>query len=194
MSITGPANNNPNRLNYHRIASSRVWEKAMKSMLKTLLTIALTIALCLTAPSSFAQAAADVVGSWSLVSLTVSKSGSEVELLGPHPQGQLIFGSDGRYVLVGVRADLPKFEADNRLSGSAEQNQRIVLGNVAHFGTYTVDPAGQVIVFHIQRSTFPNWDGEVQRRPFTLAGDRLTYVTPGSFGYGAAKVVWQRAK
>jgi Lipocalin-like domain len=167
----------------------------MKSTLQTLpLATMVTLALCLGAPKTFAQAAPDVVGSWSLVSLTATTSGSEVEVLGPHPHGQLIFGSDGRYVLVGVRADLPKFALDNRLSGTAEENQRIVQGNFAHFGTYTVDPAGRVIVFHIQNSTFPNWDGDVQRRPFTLDGDRLTYITPGSFGYGASKVVWQRMK
>jgi hypothetical protein len=167
----------------------------MKSILQTLGTAALVaLVLCLAAPATFGQTAADVVGSWSLVSLTVSRSGSELEVLGPHPHGQLIFGSDGRYVLVGLRADLPKFASDDRLSGTAEENQRIVQGNVAHFGTYTVDTAGKVIVFHIQNGTFPNWDGEVQRRPFSLDGDRLTYVTPGSFGYGASKVVWQRMK
>jgi hypothetical protein len=167
----------------------------MKPLLQTLPAAALAaLTLCLPAPKTFAQAASGLAGSWSLVSLTVVKSGSEVEVLGPHPQGQLIFGSDGRYVLVGLRADLPKFAGDSRLTGSAEENQRIVQGSFAHFGTYTVDPAGQVIVFHIHNSTFPNWDGDVQRRPFTLDGDRLTYVTPGSFGYGASKVSWQRMK
>jgi hypothetical protein len=167
----------------------------MKSMLQTLPAAALVaLTLCLAAPPSFSQTAPDVVGSWSLVSLTATRSGSEVEVPGPHPHGQLIFGGDGRYVLVGLRADLPKFASDNRLTGTAEENQRIVQGNFAHFGTYTVDRAGQVIVFHIQNSTFPNWDGDVQRRPFTLDGDRLTYITPGSFGYGASKVVWQRMK
>jgi Lipocalin-like domain len=167
----------------------------MKSMLQTLPAAALVaLALCLAAPPSFSQTAPDVVGSWSLVSLTATRSGSEVEVLGPHPHGQLIFGGDSRYVLVGLRADLPKFASDNRLTGTAEENQRIVQGNFAHFGTYTVDRAGQVIVFHIQNSTFPNWDGDVQRRPFTLDGDRLTYITPGSFGYGASKVVRQRMK
>jgi len=167
----------------------------MKSMLQTLPAAALVVlALGLGAPKTFAQAAPDLAGSWSLVSLTVTTSGSDVEVLGPHPHGQLIFGSDGRYVLIGVRTDLPKFASDSRLSGTAEENKRIVQGNVAHFGTYTVDPAGQVIVFHIQNSTFPNWDGDVQRRPYTLDGDRLTYITPGSFGYGASKVVWQRMK
>jgi hypothetical protein len=177
------------------VPPSRVPENAMKPMLQTLRAAALvTLALCLAVPKTFAQAAPGVVGSWSLVSLTASRSGSEVEVLGPHPDGQLIFGTDGRYVLLGVRADLPKFASGNRLLGTTEENLLIVQGNFAHFGTYTVDPAGQVIVFHIQKSTFPNWDGDVQRRPFTLDGDRLTYITPGSFGYGASKVVWQRMK
>jgi Lipocalin-like domain len=175
--------------------TSHALETAMKSVLKSLPAITtLALALCIGTPKALAQVAADVVGTWSLVSLTVTKSGSEVNLLGPNPEGQLIFGSDGHYVLLGVRGDLPKFAAGNRLLGTAEENQKIVVGNVAHFGTYTVDPAGRVIVFRIQRSTFPNWDGDVQRRPFTLVGGRLTYITPGSFGYGAAKVVWQRAK
>jgi hypothetical protein len=117
-----------------------------------------------------------------------------VEQLGAHPEGLLLFGSDGRYALVGVRADLPKFASGNRLQGTADENAEIAKGNVAHFGMYTVDTAAHVIVFHIQRGTFPNWDGDVQRRPFIIDGDRLTHVTPGSFGYGAAKVVWQRMK
>jgi hypothetical protein len=88
----------------------RVLENAMKSLFHTPPTAALVaLALCLAIPRTFAQVAPDVVGSWSLVSLTVSRSGTPVEVLGPHPRGQLIFGSDGRYVLVGVRADLPKF-------------------------------------------------------------------------------------
>jgi hypothetical protein len=167
----------------------------MKSILQPLSAAALlALALCLAAPKAFAQTASDLAGSWSLVSLTVSRSGSEVEVLGPHPHGQLIFGTDGRYVLVGLRADLPRFAGDNRLTGSAEENQRIVQGSFAHFGTYSVDTAGHVIVFHIQNSTYPNWDGDVQRRPFTLDGDRLTYVTPGTFGYGVSKVSWQRMR
>ncbi|RDK03317.1 lipocalin-like domain-containing protein [Paraburkholderia lacunae] len=167
----------------------------MKAPFRTMAAIAVTAAAsCAPTPKAFAQAAASVVGSWSLVSATEVKSGNEAELLGPHPQGQLIFGSDGRYVLVVLRADLPKFASGNRQLGTVEENEKIMRGNVAHFGTYTVDLAAQAIVFHIQKSTFPNWDADVQRRPFTLDGDRLTYITPGAFGYGSAKVVWQRMK
>jgi Lipocalin-like domain len=166
----------------------------MKATLGALAAVAMAIlATCLSVPGARAQSVS-LVGSWSLVSLTVTRSGTEEEVLGAHPEGLLMFGSDGRYALVGVRAGLPKFASGNRLQGTADENARIAQGNVAHFGTYTVDTAAHVIVFQIQRSTFPNWDADVQRRPFTVDGDRLTYVTPGSFGYGSAKVVWQRMK
>ncbi|MFM0522126.1 lipocalin-like domain-containing protein [Caballeronia jiangsuensis] len=75
------------------------------------------------------------------VSLTVTRSGTEEELLGAHPEGLLVFGNDGRYALVGVRANLPKFASGNRVQGAVDENARIVQGNVAHFGTYTVDTA-----------------------------------------------------
>ena len=67
-------------------------------------------------------------------------------------------------------------------------------GSVAHFGTYVVDPTTHTIELHIRKGTFPNWDGEIQARPFVIEGDRLTYITPGSFGYGASTAVWQRDK
>ncbi|MCO4876970.1 lipocalin-like domain-containing protein [Paraburkholderia caribensis] len=133
-----------------------------------------------------------LVGTWRLVSVTVLKSGSEVEILGQDPKGQLVLNSDGHYVLVGFRADLPSLGSGDRLMGTADENRRIVQGSLAHFGTYTVDRTAQLIVFHIQKGIFPNWDGQTQERPFTLEGDRLTYRTPGSFGYGASTVVWQR--
>ncbi|KAE8759123.1 MULTISPECIES: lipocalin-like domain-containing protein [Paraburkholderia] len=167
----------------------------MKPTYRVFAVIVIALAAwCAPVRNAFAQAADSLVGSWSLVSLTVARSGNEVELLGPHPQGQLVFGSDGRYVLLVLNSDLPKFASGERQQGTAEENAKIARGSVAHFGTYTVDPAARIIVFHIQKSTFPNWDADVQRRPFTLDGDRLTYITPGAFGYGSSKVVWQRIK
>ncbi|MGF6992730.1 lipocalin-like domain-containing protein [Paraburkholderia sp. GAS32] len=167
----------------------------MKSTYRVFAVIVIALAAwCAPVRNAFAQAADSLVGSWSLVSLTVARSGNEVELLGPHPQGQLVFGSDGRYVLLVLSSDLPKFTSGERQQGTAEENAKIARGSVAHFGTYSVDPAARIIVFHIQKSTFPNWDADVQRRPFTLDGDRLTYITPGAFGYGSSKVVWQRIK
>jgi len=52
---------------------------------------------------------------------------------------------------------------------------------------------GKTLVFRIESSTFPNWNGAEQRRPFSLSGDELTYTSPGSTGV-ATQVVMRRAK
>ncbi len=71
----------------------------------------------------------------------------------------------------------------------------VVDGTIAHTGTYTIDDGGKTLTLHIQTSTFPNWDGTAQKRPFKVSGDTLTYtVAAPSAGGPAAEVVWKRVK
>src|SRR5262249_5259883 len=80
------------------------------------------------------------------------------------------------------------------LQGTPEENKDIVQGSISHFGTYAVNEGDKTITFHIQTSTFPNWDGMAQRRPFTLSGDELKYTVPTASGGGTAEVVLKRLK
>lgn len=51
------------------------------------------------------------------------------------------------------------------------------------------------ITFRIQTSTFPNWNGVEQKRPFSLAGDELKWTTtPAASGGGLGEVVLKWAK
>ncbi len=104
----------------------------------------------------------------------------------------MIFNPDGRYALVLLRSDLPKFASNNRMTGTPEENKAVVQGTNSHFGTYSVD--GNNLVFRIEAATYPNWSGAEQKRPFTLTGDELTYVVPAASGGGTARLVWRRAK
>jgi len=54
------------------------------------------------------------------------------------------------------RADQQKVASNNRLEATAEESKTLLSGTLAHYGTYSV--ADNVLVFHIERSTFPNWD------------------------------------
>ena len=56
-------------------------------------------------------------------------------------------------------------------------------------------PAPRQFRFRVEFGTFPNWNGDVQKRTFTLSGDELSYVNPTST-VAATKVlaVWKRAK
>jgi len=135
-----------------------------------------------------------LVGTWIYVSVdTVLPDGSRVPSYGPNPQGLASFDGNGRYILLTARAGLPKFVSNNRTDGSPEENRAVVQGSIAHFGKYTVNEADQAIVVHIETSTFPNWSGTDQKRPFTVTGDELKWTTPASGG-GLAEVVLRRAK
>jgi Lipocalin-like domain len=154
----------------------------------------LFLGVVLSAGEVFAQTAKDLVGTWTLVSAVTEQGGNKTDTFGPHPKGILTVDANGRYVLAFVRADLPKVASNNRTTATPEENKAIVQGSATHFGTLSVNAADQTIAFKIETSTFPNWDGTEQKRPFTVTGDELQYTVAAASGGGTATVVWKRAK
>jgi hypothetical protein len=135
-----------------------------------------------------------LVGTWTYVSVDiVLPDGSRVPLFGPNPSGLASFDGNGRYLLLTARNGLPKFASNNRAGGTAEENKMVVQGSIAHFGRYTVNETDRTITFHIDTSTFPNWNGADQKRPFALTGNELKWTTAASSG-GTAEVILRRAK
>ena len=135
-----------------------------------------------------------VAGTWTYSSVDIVRpDGSRVPLFGPNPQGRAMFDDNGRYVLMTSRSDLPRFGSNNRNEGTPEENKAVVQGSISHFGRYTVNEADKTITFHIETSTFPNWNGIEQKRPFTVSGDELKWTTAASSG-GSAEVVLKRTK
>jgi hypothetical protein len=135
-----------------------------------------------------------LVGTWTYVSVdTIRPDGSRVPMYGPNPTGLAVFDSNGRYILMTARSGQPKFASNNRTEGTPEEYKAVVQGSIAHFGRYAVNEADKTITFHIETSTFPNWNGAEQKRPFILTGDILKWTTAASSG-GSAEVVLKRAK
>ncbi len=163
---------------------------------RVLSTVAVISGLLLLAmPESYAQQdAKQVVGTWTLVSVdNVRPDNSKVPLFGPNPQGILIFDGSGRYSLQLCRPDRPKFASNNRVKGTPEENQAAVQGCNPHWGRYSVSDGA--IAFQIEHAMFANWEGQTQKRSFTITGDQLKYVVPApSVGSGTGEVVWRRAK
>ena len=149
--------------------------------------------ICFGAAGAESQTAQDLAGTWTLASATIRSGEVKMDMFGPDPSGTLMFGRDGHYALIFLRRDLPKLTSNNRLSQTVEESRDITKGSIAHFGTYAVDETGKFLVLRIESSTFPNWAGAEQRRPFSLSGDALTYISPGSTGV-ATEVVLRRAK
>jgi hypothetical protein len=140
------------------------------------------------------QSAKDLVGAWIAISNVAEQGGVKSEPYGASPQGVLIFEADGRYGLILSRKDLPKFISNSRTNGTADENKAVVQGTISHFGRYTVSPADKSIVFYIELSTYPNFNGTEQKRSFELIGDVLKYTVPAFSGGGTAVAVWKRAK
>jgi Lipocalin-like domain len=142
-----------------------------------------------------AQGAESFVGTWEIVSTdNVDASGQKTPIFGPNPRGLLTFTANGRYSLMLARTSLPKFAAGNREKGTEDENKAVVAGALSHFGKYTVDDKDKTFTFHVETSTYPNWDGTTQKRPFTISGDELKYTTPAASAGGRADLIWKRIK
>lgn len=136
-------------------------------------------------------------GSWILVELYNETDGKKTEPFGPNPRGSMLLTPDGRFSMILMRASLPKFASNVRTKGTVEENQEVVQGSVAAFGKYTITgDKEQILNLHMEGSTFPNWDGQHQKRPFTVKGDELKVTNPApSIGGGGTNYqVWKRAK
>ncbi len=140
--------------------------------------------------------AQQIQGSWILVSIYNEQDGKKTDVFGPNPRGFMVLTPEGRFSYVLLRASLPKFASNNRMKGTAEENQAVVQGSHATFGRYTVaSDKEQTVNLHIEGSTFPNWDGQDQKRVMTVKGDEMRLINPTpSFGGGVNYVVYKRAK
>jgi Lipocalin-like domain len=97
-----------------------------------------------------AQTPKELVGTWTLVSITLEQDGKKTDFYGPNPQGQETYDANGRMSLIITRSDLPKFASNNRQAGTPEENKAVVQGSIAYFGTYSVSETDKNITSHIE--------------------------------------------
>src|ERR1043166_4633175 len=118
-----------------------------------------------------------LIGSWAIVSNDiVAPDGTKRQILGRNPKGIFVLNADGRYVLVVVNPDRPKFKGGSRLDGTPEENKAAMAGAVASFGTWSLDEAANALVTRAEGDLFPNAEGRDHRRTVELAGDQLKMV------------------
>jgi hypothetical protein len=118
------------------------------------------------------------IGTWTLVSITSGEGTNQTLPYGPNPKGTLMVDANGRFSGMTVRSDLPKFGSNNRMSGTPEENQAIVQGSIAFFGTYSIDEATHVLTLNVEGSTFPNFTGVTQTRILSFGDNEMTYFNP----------------
>lgn len=134
-----------------------------------------------------------LAGTWTLVAADViHPDGSRSQDYGEAPKGLLMIDRVGHYSLQILRSDRPRFASGAKANGSPDEYRAAVLGSSTHYGTLGVEPANHQLVFHIEGASFPNWEGQVQRRTFELRGDTLSYRVPPRPDGNVPVSVWRR--
>jgi hypothetical protein len=133
---------------------------------------------------------------WAAVAVdNVLADGSKVQSYGPNPSGVLMLDAEGRFSLVLIRSDLPKFASNNRDMGTPEENKAVIQGTLANFGTYAVNDADRTLVLRIENSSFPNWKGTEQKRMIAhFSQDELKWQNLAASNGGTAQLIWKRMK
>jgi hypothetical protein len=140
---------------------------------------------------------ADLVGTWLLRSWTAEgDDGSVLQPMGDHPEGILVYASDGTMITTIGEPDRSPIDGGDMLAGPLDQRLAALSSFIAYAGTYRVD--GDDVVHAVTMSLFPNWIGTEQRRHVELAADRRTltlsadpFVLRGR--RSAQRLAWERA-
>ena len=91
-----------------------------------------------------------------------------------------------------MRSDRAKYSSKTLWQGTPEENKQTADGTITYFGTYSANEADSSIGIHVEGSSFPNWNGNEQKRFVTIAGDQLT-LTVRPPGGDVVDVIWKRA-
>jgi len=153
----------------------------------------LILGVALPTRDAVGQTAKGLVGTWAWVSVdTTAPDGTKAQPFGPTPAGFVIFDSNGRFAYLLSRPGRAKFAANNRGKGTPEENKATVQGSLGYSGTYSV--SGTTLIFKIEASTYPNEEGNEQKRSITLTANELKWTNPTITTGGTAQTVLKRVK
>jgi hypothetical protein len=156
----------------------------------------LACALCSsTALAGPARAVSSLAGTWTLVAADVQHpDGSRESDYGAHPRGLLLIDNRGNYSLQIFKAERPLFHVGDKAKGTPGEYKAAVTGSSTHYGRLRVEPDRGVLVFHIQGASFPNWEGQEQRRQYELKDCVLSYRVKARPNGDVPISIWRRVE
>ena len=136
----------------------------------------------------------DLAGRWDIVSWEQRyEDGRVMAPLGPDLRGMLLYTPEGNMSVFISRAGRPPFAGGRQFGASAEEKAQAYQTVLSYAGRYVV--RGDLVEHHIEVSLFPNWEGQVQKRQFSLDGDTLAIVASLEQGTPEARkavLEWKR--
>jgi hypothetical protein len=132
-------------------------------------------------------------GTWTLVAADkILPGGARARDYGDAPKGRLIVDDQGRYSLQIFKSERLRFATDSKADGSVDEFKSAVVGSSTHYGMLTIDHKQNLLVFSIEGSSFPNWEGTVQKRHYKIDGQELSYQVPPRADGSIPISVWRR--
>jgi len=142
-----------------------------------------------------AFAADELYGTWRLVSFqrTIADTGEKKDLFGKSPKGLIIYGRDGRMLVLMVGDKRPKLPDLAKVTD--QERLDLFKTMLSYGGTYAFD--GKIIKHQVEVSWNENWTGTEQVRVVKFEGNRLIMSTMPSIGsldgkLGSAVLTWER--
>jgi len=119
-----------------------------------------------------------ILGTWELLKwIYEDENGHEVAYFDEKPKGLLMYMPSG---LMSVQVSKPQrksFSSKGFDSGTESEQAEAFRSYIAYYGKYKeISPA--LFEHHLERSLFPNWEGDVQTREAKLDGNLLELSTP----------------
>lgn len=89
----------------------------------------------------------------------------------------LMLDAKGRFSMILMKGDLPKYASSNRAIGTPEEFKATASGSLAYYGTYKV--SGTELIFNVEKSTFANQDGTQSKRiDLRITDEGLEFTAP----------------
>jgi hypothetical protein len=136
----------------------------------------------------------NLAGRWDIISWEQRyEDGRVMTPLGPDLHGMLLYTPEGNMSVFISRVGRPAFTGGLQFGASPDEKAQAYQTVLSYAGRYVV--RGDQVEHHIEVSLFPNWEGQVQRRQFSLSGDTLSIVAslePGTPEARKAVLEWKR--
>jgi hypothetical protein len=166
------------------------------TMNKAFIAVGLGLAFSSVAFAQQKSVKEEIVGAWSLVSVTSeTDDGSKGEPFGSSPKGVIMFSNDGHFSLFQSRAEITKIAANDRAKATPEEAQSIVASSIAYYGTYSIDEKTKVMLVNLAGSTYANVAAiSNQKRTITLlTSDELKFDNARTPNGMTLRTTWKRA-